>query len=105
MADGDLVNRICPDPKCGIPYAIPLHIFNQAKSLGEKRTYYCPNGHGAVVGETKEEQLTTKVEQLEKQVEGLTSIKYQQEEEIDGLHRTIRYWKGVAHRKPKVRRG
>ncbi len=104
MADANLVTRVCPDPSCGVVYAIPPHIFNQAKSLGDKRKFYCPNGHGAVVTETNEDRLMKKAEQLEKQVEGLTSIKYQQEEEIDGLHRTIRYWKGIAHRKP-VRRG
>jgi len=105
MADQDLVPRVCPDAKCGVPYAIPRHIYEQAKSLGEKRTYYCPNGHAAILTETNEDRLVAKVEQLQKDIVYLNTHINVVCGERNKANVTARYWRGIAHRKSKVARG
>jgi hypothetical protein len=103
VPDDDLVRTSCPNLTCGVPFSVPRHIREQTKSHGKDRAVFCPNGHQFHWLETNEERLAKQIAELQAQLEGLRSIKCSQEDEIDGLHRTIRYWRGIAHRKPKVK--
>jgi hypothetical protein len=103
MAD-DLVTRVCPDLRCGVRYAIPQHIYDQAKSVGDKRSYWCPNGHAAVMTETNEDRLRKQVEDLKVSQAYLNERWAEACKEALQLRRRIAYWRGIAHRKPRAGR-
>jgi hypothetical protein len=55
-----LVTKTCG--QCGILFAIP-HTFDQENHLyGDKRTWYCPNGHPRVYRETEVQRLRREME-------------------------------------------
>lgn len=93
-----MITTTCANVECGVDFSIPDHIWNQIRRIGNDRWIYCPNGHRSHWAKSEADELEAKVADLEARLESMRSLKNTMEGEISGLHRTISYWKGIAHR-------
>lgn len=89
-SDG-LREETCCTVTCGVRFAIPEHVYQQARRLGEKRSFSCPNGHAQFYRETEEERLKQRVERLERE---LADVRASWASNM----KSIIYWKGMATR-------
>lgn len=43
--------------KCGIEFQVPAHFERECREEGDKKTWYCPNGHPRIFGEREADKL------------------------------------------------
>lgn len=97
-AGGDMVTTACPTLTCGVSFSMPQHIWDQIRSRGAERKIYCPNGHVVIWTETNEDRL-------KRALESMTRDRDVYRVQAERYLKTARYWRGIAHRRPKVRHG
>ena len=100
-----VVTVTCPREDCGIEYLIPRHIYAQARDLGEKRNVWCPNGHRWNYTVSETERQKKRADQLEQSLANALGESNSARQRLVVANRRAAYWKGIAHRKPRVRRG
>jgi len=91
MAFDGLREEVCCNVACGVRYAVPEHVYQQARRVGKERAFHCPNGHSQFYVATEEERLKARVASLEREVADLGS-----RNERHAL--SLVYWKGMATR-------
>lgn len=93
-----MVTTTCSSLDCGIPFAVPTHVYNQTQRVGQERKVYCPNGHVVIWTRTNEERLRERVAELESSLATARNGR-------DAAYRSVAYWKGIATRwKARARR-
>lgn len=48
--------------QCGIEFDVPQHFYRECRERGEKKTWYCPNGHPRVYGESDSDRLQRRLD-------------------------------------------
>lgn len=86
-----LREEVCCDVSCGVRYAVPEHVYQQARRLGDGRSFSCPNGHTQHYRETEEDRLKARVASLERE---LTDVRSSWASNM----KSLTYWKGMATR-------
>jgi hypothetical protein len=84
---------------CGINFMMPSSLFNECKSRGRAKSFFCPNGHERVFTEGTEEKLRREKEELRKEIQEKNLEVVMKNTEIMGLKRQI-----AAAKKRKAKR-
>lgn len=61
--------------KCGVEFMMPSHFQRECSEQGDKRTWYCPNGHPRVYSESEADTLRRERDRLKQQAARLEDEK------------------------------
>lgn len=89
---------------CGIPFAMPVNFTRMRRD--DKRTFYCPNGHGAVFRETETERLRNQLVREQHALEQTQSALEDARRQVEQQKRFTRAARGqVTKIKNRVKNG
>jgi hypothetical protein len=99
VSQGEAMKTIrCCAIDCGVVFGLPDHVYEQSIALGEKRVFWCPNGHSQWFKESEAYRLTARLKRTEADLEGARGRVNRLEDKVASRDRTVSYWKGIVTR-------